>query len=300
VLRADKTNQMRLAANPKIEIIYDSAVDEVLGNQNPNSVTGIRIRNLDTGDARELEVDGLFVAIGHVPATELFYGQLDLVYVNSAGYQSAWIERGIPAERLRILPRGLDTELYHPSRREPDFWTKRGVPAGKKVLLYVGRVSKEKDLDVITAAWHRLQGNGTALAFVGDGPYLSEMREALPAAVFTGYLGGLELARAFASSELFLFPSTTDTFGNVVIEALASGLPCIVSDQGGPKDLIEPGVTGYITPALDAEAFATQIQGALADATKLAAMRTAAREAVENRDWRDAARKFWAMSADPA
>jgi thioredoxin reductase (NADPH) len=78
VLRADKTNQMRLAANPKIEIIYDSVVDEVLGNQNPRSVTGLNIRNLETGEARRLPVDGLFVAIGHVPATELFYGQLDL------------------------------------------------------------------------------------------------------------------------------------------------------------------------------------------------------------------------------
>ncbi len=78
VLRADKTNQMRLAANPKIEIIYDSVVDEVLGTDNPRSVTGVRIRNFDTGEQRTLEVDGLFVAIGHVPATELFYGQLDL------------------------------------------------------------------------------------------------------------------------------------------------------------------------------------------------------------------------------
>lgn len=78
VLRADKTNQMRLAANAKIEIIYDSAVDEVLGNDNPRSVSGLSIRNLDTGSTRTLEIDGLFVAIGHVPATELFYGQLDL------------------------------------------------------------------------------------------------------------------------------------------------------------------------------------------------------------------------------
>jgi thioredoxin reductase (NADPH) len=78
VLRADKTNQMRLAANPKIEIIYDSVVDDIVGTENPRSVSGIKIRNLETGDARTLEVDGFFVAIGHVPATELFYGQLDL------------------------------------------------------------------------------------------------------------------------------------------------------------------------------------------------------------------------------
>jgi thioredoxin reductase (NADPH) len=78
VLRADKTNQMRLAANPKIEIIYDSVVDEVFGNDNPRSVTGILIRNFDTGETRTFAVDGLFVAIGHIPATELFFGQIDL------------------------------------------------------------------------------------------------------------------------------------------------------------------------------------------------------------------------------
>jgi thioredoxin reductase (NADPH) len=78
VLRADKTNQMRLAANPKIEIIYDSVVDEVLGIDNPRSVTGIRIRNLNAGSTQMLAMDGVFVAIGHAPATELFYGQLDL------------------------------------------------------------------------------------------------------------------------------------------------------------------------------------------------------------------------------
>jgi len=78
VLRADKTNQMRLAANSKIEIIYDSVVDEVIGTKSPLSVTGLNIRNLDTGRTDTLTVDGLFVAIGHTPATELFYGQLDM------------------------------------------------------------------------------------------------------------------------------------------------------------------------------------------------------------------------------
>jgi thioredoxin reductase (NADPH) len=78
VLRADKTNQMRLADNPKIEIIYDSVVDEVVGTENPRGVTNAKIRNLESGATQTLEIDGLFVAIGHTPATELFYGQLDL------------------------------------------------------------------------------------------------------------------------------------------------------------------------------------------------------------------------------
>ena len=193
-----------------------------------------------------------------------FYEQLDLLYVNSEGYRRAWIDRGIAADKIRILPRGLDTTLFHPSRREPEFWQKRGVPAGATVLLYVGRVSKEKDLDVIVSAWRRMDPEAkqaadelaARLAFVGDGPYLKELRQLLPDAVFTGVLAGLELARAFASSDVFLFPSTTDTFGNVILEALASGVPCVVSDQGGPKDLIVHGTTGFITRALDVEDFA--------------------------------------------
>jgi glycosyltransferase involved in cell wall biosynthesis len=225
-----------------------------------------------------------------------FYEQLDLIYVNSEGYRQAWIARGIAEPKLRILPRGLDTTLFHPSRRTPGFWAERGIPADKKVLLYVGRISKEKDLDVIAAAWQQLRGDGAALAFVGEGPYQKEFRQSVPEAVFTGALMGEELAQAFASADLFLFPSTTDTFGNVIIEALASGLPCVVSDQGGPKDLIEPGRTGSITRALDVAAFAREVRQLLSEPAKLEAMREAARATVENRDWLKAAREFWATA----
>jgi thioredoxin reductase (NADPH) len=83
VLRADKTNQLRLADHPKIDIIYDSVIDEVLGSENPRGVTGIKIRDLGTGKAQAMSVDGLFVAIGHTPATELFHGQIDM---DSEGY----------------------------------------------------------------------------------------------------------------------------------------------------------------------------------------------------------------------
>lgn len=222
-----------------------------------------------------------------------FYDALDLIYVNSEGYRRAWIERGITAEKLRILPRGLDTALFHPSRRDAEFWVKRGVARGAKVLLYVGRVSKEKDLDVIVQAWPRLRRAGLALAFVGDGPYRAELQRQLPDAVFTGVLGGRELAIAYASADVFIFPSTTDTFGNVILEALASGLPCVVSDQGGPKDLVEPGRTGVITRALDVEDFARGVDAALALPTST---RAAARAAVEDRDWSEAGQRFWNAS----
>jgi len=245
-----------------------------------------------------------------------FYEQLDLLYVNSEGYRRAWIDRGIAADKIRILPRGLDTTLFHPSRREPEFWVKRGAPAGATVLLYVGRVSKEKDLDVIVSAWKRLSEDGRrkmeggnaarssildpplALAFVGDGPSLKELRALLPDAVFTGTLSGLELARAFASADVFLFPSTTDTFGNVILEALASGVPCVVSDQGGPKDLIAHGTNGYITRALDVADFTAAVEQIAHDPARRQAMSIEAHRAVQGRDWAEAGRQFWAMPGE--
>ncbi len=227
-----------------------------------------------------------------------FYDQLDLIYVNSEGYRRAWIDRGIAAGKLRILPRGLDTTLFGPQRRDPAFWEKYGVKRGKLVLLYVGRVSKEKDLDVIVQAWSKLRGGNLALAFVGDGPYLKELRERAPDAAFTGYLAGVELATAFASSDVFVFPSTTDTFGNVVLEAMACGLPNVVSDQGGPKDLVTHGVNGFVTRALDAEDFRRHVEKITGDPALLASMRKAAIESVQDRDWVEAARRFWAISAD--
>jgi glycosyltransferase involved in cell wall biosynthesis len=339
-----------------------------------------------------------------------FYEQLDLLYVNSEGYRRAWIDRGIAAQKICILPRGLDTLLFHPSRRDPAFWTKYGIPAGATVLLYVGRVSKEKDLDLIVAAAGRIADRGLRIgspeshqpplvpyaaasadcgfaqatnehastaeaapsdrrhspfglrhssalpaeslaiahsseppspgpiggtngadhwpeagvhsptpaphefnpqsaipnpqsgrvvfAFVGDGPYLKELRSLLPEATFTGYLAGLELARAFASSDVFLFPSTTDTFGNVILEALASGVPCVVSDQGGPKDLIAHAKTGFITRALDADDFTHHVEKIAFDPALRQAMGIEAHHTVQGRDWAEAGRKFWELSAD--
>jgi glycosyltransferase involved in cell wall biosynthesis len=227
-----------------------------------------------------------------------FYDALDLIYLNSEGYRKAWADRGIAAEKLKILPRGLDTALFHPSRRDPGFWEARGIERGSTVLLYVGRLSKEKDLDVIAAAWRKLKQPGLALAFVGDGPHRAELQRQLPGAIFTGVLAGHELATAFASADVFLFPSTTDTFGNVILEAMASGLPCVVSDQGGPKDLIAPGRTGWITRALDAGDFAEKVALLAGDRAGLETMRTTARAAVEDRDWTEAARRFWASSME--
>ncbi len=227
-----------------------------------------------------------------------FYGQLDTVFVNSEEYRRSWIGRGFAPEKLKILPRGLDTTLFTPERRDAAFWQKFGEHNGAVRLLYVGRISKEKDLDVLAQAYRQLREEGlpVQLYLVGDGPYLQTLNGALPEAVFTGYLRGAELATAYASSDIFVFPSTTDTFGNVVIEAQACGVPVIVSDTGGPKELVEKNVNGIVTRSHDANDLARAIRELVLDAGKREAMSRHAREAVVARTWPDAFRKFWAAT----
>ncbi len=229
-----------------------------------------------------------------------FYGQLDLIYVNSEEYRRNWMERGIDGERIRILPRGLDTKLYHPSRRDPAFWTKRGARPGEFILLYVGRVSVEKNLDVFAAAHDlaRAAGLPVRAAIVGHGVYAKTMEKLIPDAIFTGYLSGEPLAAAFASADAFVFPSVSDTFGNVVIEAQASGLPVIVSDQKGPQELVENGVTGFVTRGLDADDVAAAIGRLARDPALRTRISEAARKSVESRSWATAAEKFWAGSEE--
>src|SRR5262249_17772261 len=124
-------------------------------------------------------------------------------------------------------------------------------------LLYVGRISREKDLDLLADAFRRLRQEGAPvqLFVVGHGPYSEALAKSLPEAIFTGYLKGAELAAAYASADIFVFPSTTDTFGNVILEAQASGLPVVVSDSGGPKELVVDKANGLITRTHKVEDF---------------------------------------------
>src|SRR6184192_1158843 len=227
-----------------------------------------------------------------------FYGQLDTVYVNSEEYRDSWIKRGFEPEKLKIFPRGLDTELFHPARRDSTFFEKFGSKNGQVRLLYVGRISREKDLDLLAEAYRRLRNEDLPiqLCVVGHGPYSEVFAESLPEAFFTGYLRGKELATAYASADIFVFPSTTDTFGNVIIEAQASGVPVVVSDSGGPKELVEDRTNGLITRSRDVNDFTQAIRELVADPDRRKRMGNLARESVIDRTWPNAFRKFWAAT----
>ncbi|OGU00351.1 MAG: hypothetical protein A2079_07225 [Geobacteraceae bacterium GWC2_48_7] len=163
----------------------------------------------------------------------------------------------------------MDTDTYSPEKRNTGFWKGRGIGFGSVVLIYVGRVSREKGLEMLVEAFKELVDTGSAvsLAVIGDGPYRDEMEASLngyPVA-FTGYLTGEELQRGYASADVFVFPSATDTFGNVVLEAQASGLPVIVSDEGGPRELMIDGETGLVFHAGSRSDFVTIIRLMISD-----------------------------------
>src|SRR5437762_4955875 len=225
-----------------------------------------------------------------------FYNQLDTVFVNSEEYRDSWLKRGIDPAKLKIFPRGLDTQLFHPTRRDSRFFEKFGAKNGEIRLLYVGRVSREKDLDLLAEAYRRLRDEGLSiqLCVVGHGPYSREFSETLPEALFTGYLTGEELAAAYASADIFVFTSTKETFGNVIIEAQASGVPVIVSDSGGPKELVEDNRNGLITKSHDVEDLARAIRELVADPDRRKQIGKRGRGRVLDRTWPTAVRKFCA------
>ncbi len=227
-----------------------------------------------------------------------YYNQMDLVYIPSRETGRELVEKGLDPAKLRLFPRGVDTERFTPDKRCPDTAARFGMGQGPR-LLYAGRVSREKDLHLLAQAFRRLSAEcpTATLTVVGDGPFLEEMREMLreTPTTFTGYREGEELARLFASSDLFVFPSATDTFGNVVLEAQASGLPIIVTNQGGPMENIIPGETGVVVPAGDAAALYAAMAGLMADPEAMRAMGRAGRTYAAARTIEQAFEDYWDM-----
>lgn len=216
-----------------------------------------------------------------------FYAPFDRVLVRSSGFAPRLAEVGISCDRVVALQPGIDTSHFHPRHRDPELW--RGFPnirpASIKVL-YVGRISIEKNLPMLARIWPRLRASAlagtidTQLIIIGDGPYRPAMQRDLAAhdAHFLGFRYAAELAAIYASSDLFLFPSTTDTLGQAVMEAQSSGLPAIVTDQGGPREIIEHGRTGLALG--ESGDWCAAAIALIADAPRRARMSLAARERI--------------------
>jgi glycosyltransferase involved in cell wall biosynthesis len=215
------------------------------------------------------------------------YQPCDPLLVPSSAARDLLVSRGYEAGRLRLWSRGVDVARFNPERVSPAWRRTWHVDARRPAILYAGRLSREKGLDLIGPLQRQLHRHGLAHQFVfaGDGPMRAELEAMCPDGVFLGALPHDRVAVAMASSDVFLFPSTTDTLGNVVLEAQASGLPVVVSDIGGPKQQMIPDVTGLVSRAGDAAAFAANVVKLLRHADSRAAMGRQARAYAETRDW---------------
>jgi glycosyltransferase involved in cell wall biosynthesis/predicted metal-dependent phosphoesterase TrpH len=190
-------------------------------------------------------------------AVSAFYRACDVVLSPSAASDEALAGIGMPSERIMRWDRGVDTSRFDPSLRDPHLLA--GGPYGAINVMYSGRITREKGAELLAEAFLRAHAREPRLHLVlaGGGPEQERLRERVGDArtTFLGWLSGAELARAYASADMFLFPSATDTFGQVILEAQASGLPVIAVAQGGPLSLIEQRSSGLLCPA-DADALA--------------------------------------------
>ncbi|MBN1945036.1 MAG: glycosyltransferase [Bradymonadales bacterium] len=228
-----------------------------------------------------------------------FYDAMEYVIAATHATRDYLVELGIRSDRVKIVPRGVDVNLFSPAQRRDDLWPRYGLNGSTK-LLYVGRISKEKNLDGLLEAFQAVQKEGAEveLAVVGDGPYRKELEQHYSrqqGVVFTGFLEGSQLAQAYASADIFVFPSTTDTFGNVVLEALASGLPAVVTDQGGPSEIVQHNRTGFIVPAGNTTGLVWAILQLVQDPSRRRSMSVAARKSAEAWGYHSAAEALWGV-----
>ncbi|MEI8031999.1 MAG: glycosyltransferase family 1 protein [Chlorobiaceae bacterium] len=185
-----------------------------------------------------------------------FYNSCNLVFAPNGHVRKKLAAHNI--RNVEIWSRGVDRQFFNPSRRSESLRARWNVQ-DRKVIVYTGRFVPYKATEIVMSVYDRFMamGSGSCVRFVmiGSGPQEGELRRLMPEAVFTGYLTGTELAEAYASGDIFLFPSTTEAFCNVALEALASGMPAVVSDEGGCCDIVERSGAGVVARAGDADEF---------------------------------------------
>lgn len=214
-----------------------------------------------------------------------FYGACREVYVPSQSTREVLLADGL-TDNFKPWPRGIDTARFTPIRRSTDWRARYGIGADELVVLHVSRLVREKRLDTLTAALNQIRVPHRVV-IVGDGPDYAFAAQELPHAVFTGFLSGDDLASAYASSDIFVFPSDSESFGNVTLEAMASGLPCVCADATGSRSLVVAGKTGFLAPADDAQAFAHHITALANDRDLRRGMGEAARARALTFSWEE-------------
>ncbi|RJL74306.1 glycosyltransferase family 4 protein [Acinetobacter radioresistens] len=217
-----------------------------------------------------------------------FHNSTQLTCIPSKDTEQLLKDMGVSCP-LKVIARGVDPQQFNPEKRSEQLRKSWGVTADTKVLLYVGRLSPEKEVDVLIESHARLYSNKESspkLVIVGDGPDRSRLQKMVQNSnvIFTGNLSGEVLATTYASADVFAFASQVETFGNVVLEAMASGLPVIAYDYACAHVYVEHGQTGWLSPLKDINGLSRAIEN-LPENTVLRTMGLNARKRVQHAGW---------------
>ena len=200
---------------------------------------------------------------------------------------------------LKVVSRGVDTKLFNISKRDTSLRSSWGATDDTKVLISVGRMAPEKNLDQVLKTYEALKVTGQAfkLVMVGDGPLKEQFQKRYPEIIFPGMLSQSNLAAYYASSDLFIFPSQTETFGNVTLEALASGIPVLAFDCAAARDWVQTGINGWLIAENNPEGFAAQAVAIFNSKDLLDQITQSTRQQVVHLDWDQIAEQvesvFW-------
>ncbi|UXX79561.1 glycosyltransferase family 1 protein [Reichenbachiella carrageenanivorans] len=225
-----------------------------------------------------------------------FYRNSDLTLAPTRTIKKDLIKLGISHEGIKVWGRSLQVGDFSPDFKDPALFDVV-IPRGHKKVLFVSRLIKEKEMAMLYKVYRKLRkaDKNITMIITGEGPKREWLENKMPKAVFTGKKVGLELSKIYASCDLFFFPSVSETFGNVVIEAMASGLPVVAADAGGPSELVRHKKTGYLVKPGKPKKFSNRIIEILANETMQQEMGQEAQTYIQSRSIESLHHQLWAI-----
>lgn len=223
------------------------------------------------------------------------YFKVSLIFAPTQTMFSYLVQLGIEREKIKIWGRGIDLKHFSPDFKDLNFFQDHQSKLKKYKVLFVSRLVREKETDTLIRLYRLFEENNAELTMIltGEGHDKERMEKLMPNAIFTGMKTGVELSKIYASSDIFIFPSVTETFGNVVLEAMASGIPVIAANAGGPSDIIQNGKTGVlVTPKKEIE-FYEAILSLIKNEDYRDAMVKNALDYAESQDWQSLGKAFF-------
>jgi glycosyltransferase involved in cell wall biosynthesis len=215
-----------------------------------------------------------------------FYNKTDIIYIPSESISQELTKGGVSPKPQKIWKRGIDLSLFSPEKRSSEF-IQEITGNSQKNILFSSRLVWEKNLKVLIELYRLVEDRKLPYNIIvaGSGVAEEECRKLMPKAFFLGHTDHSKLSRIYASADVFMFPSVTETFGNVVLEAMASGLPCVIANGGGSKDFIRPGENGFLCEPENAKQYLKYIELILNDEVLADKIATKSIEYSKTFDW---------------